>query len=109
MATLFVNSAIGAVGAGSDSGRIEIGTPVDALQRTVTGVKCSNTTKGRSVILDANGAPQVTVDLGVLGQVTDFLDCEFVVPANIKLSFLVKDNGAGALVAGDFVTLRYRV
>lgn len=107
MAILYVNAAIGAVGAGAETGRIEIGTPFDAGTRTVTGVKCSSTTKGRSVVLDSNGAPQVTVDLGILGQVTEFLPCSFVVPSNIKLSFNVKDTGAGALAAGDFVTLRY--
>lgn len=109
MGILYVNAAIGAVSAGADSGRIEIGTPFDAGMRTVTGVKCSNTTKGRAVVLDSNGAPQATVDLGVLGQITGFLDCEFQVPSNIKLSFTVKDTGAGALAAGDFVTLRYKV
>jgi len=109
MATLYVTAAIGAVGAGSDSGRIEIGTPFDSMQRTVTGVKCSNTTKARNVILDSNGAPQVTTDLGVLGQLNEFLPCSFVVPNNIKMSFTVKDTGAGALAAGDFVTLRYEI
>lgn len=109
MQTLYVTAAIGAVGAGSDSGRVEIGTPNDSLLRTVTGVKCSNTTKGRNLILDSNAAPEVTVDLGVLGQLTTFLPCSFVVSSNIKMSFTVKDTGAGALVAGDFVTLRYEI
>lgn len=109
MATLYVTAPIGAVGAGSDSGRVEIGTPFDSGQRRVTGVKCTNVTKGRNVILDSNGSPQVTVDLGALGQLTSFLECDFVVPTSIKLSFTVKDTGAGALAAGDFVTLRYAV
>lgn len=109
MATLYVTAAIGAVGAGSDSGRVEIGTPFDSRSRRITGVKCTSTAKGRSVILDSNGAPQVTIDLGVLGQLNDFLGCDFAIDPNIKNSFTVKDTGAGALAAGDFVTLRYEV
>jgi hypothetical protein len=107
VADLYVTAAIGAVSAGADSGRIAMPTPFDAGQRRVTGVQCSNTTKGRTIVLDANGAPMVTIDLGTLGRMTSFVPCDFVVPSNIQLSFLVKDNGAGALVAGDFVTLRY--
>lgn len=109
MAVLFVTAPIGAVGAGADSGRITIATPFDSQQRRVTGVKCSNTAKARNVIVDSNGAPQVTVDLGILGQLSQFLECDFIVPTNIQFSFTVKDTGAGALAAGDFVTLRYEV
>lgn len=109
MATKYVTIALGAVGAGVNSGRITVGTPDDQTQRRVTGVKASVTTKGMQVILDINSAPQANIDAAILGQLTIFAPTDYVIPPNIQLSAALNNTTGGALAAGDFVTLRYEV
>lgn len=109
MAIKSVTIPIGAVGAGANSGRIAGATPDDSVAREVVGVKSSLTAKGMTFTFDINTAPQLAVDAAVLGQFTTGVPVDYVVPPNIQLSFSLLNTTGGALAAGDFVTVFYKV
>lgn len=104
-----VTAPIPATGAGVTGVRTAIATPDDAQIRHVVGVKASVTTKGITLNFDVNGAPQVTVDAAVLGQLTHALQVAYDVGQNVQISFNVINTTGGALNAGDFVTVIYEV
>jgi hypothetical protein len=110
MATKFITIAIPAVGAGVQGPRVVVPTVGDDNKvKKVTGVKCSNTTKGMTLQLDSNSVNMEIIDLAVLGQLTRFAETDYSVDANIQLSFSINNTTGGALAAGDFLTLRYVV
>lgn len=109
MATKVVTAAIPATGAGATSARVAIATPDDQVTRNVVGIKSSLTTKGMEFTFDINGAPQVVVDAAVLAQFTKLLDVDYNVPTNIQIGFTLFNSTGGALVAGDFITVVYKV
>jgi hypothetical protein len=104
-----VNAAIGAVGAGTTSARIAMSTPDDADNREVVAIKSSLTTKGMTFTFDINGAPQIVVDAAILSQFTTDLPIDYVVPPSIQIGFTLQNTTGGALAAGDFVTVFYKV
>lgn len=110
MATKYITIPIAAVAANTQGARLVIATVGDDNKvKRVTGVKCSNTTKGMTLQLDNNSVFQVIIDLAVLGQLTSFMDVDYSVDANIQISYSILNTTGGALAAGDFLTIRYAV
>lgn len=110
MAIKYVTAPLPATGAGVTSPVVNVGTFGDDSQRRhVTGVKCTNTVKLIQIELDNNAQPQAQIDLAVMGQITEFVPVDFFIDVNIQIQFKVINGSAGALVAGDAVTIRYEV
>jgi hypothetical protein len=109
MAVKSVTAAIGAVAAGTTSARIALPTPDDQQAREVVAIKSSLTTKGMTFTFDINGAPQIVVDAAVMGQFSEAPPVDYVVPVNIQIGFTLQNTTGGGLVAGDFVSVFYKV
>lgn len=110
MAVKYITVPLAPVGANTQGGRTAVATVGDDnVAKRVTGVKCSNTTKGLTLQLDNNSVYQEVIDLAVLGQLTKFLDVDYTVPGNVQISYSVMNNNGAALVAGDYLTIRYVV
>lgn len=109
MATRYIRAAIGAVGAGANSGAVTVPTFDDSRPRTVTGFRTSNATKGVHTKLDVAGTIYADLDHGVVNGLTQMIELAEPIPVNVLVSFNVFNDSGAALAAGDFIEIRYTV